>query len=199
MRNGLLLGMLAVFSCQASVIVSENFNGVTPGTYSSGAIGQFNVTAGSVDVVGDAFFGNLCVGSETVNCVDLSGNSAGTIATALLTLPAGAYTLMFDLNGSQRDVTTSATVTLDAFYTETFTLASADLNSFTRTFTIASPATATLQFQSNTAGVIGALLDNVTLSNNINAVPEPSSFLLFTAGAAGLALLTRRARNKQTS
>src|SRR5438270_6277248 len=114
MRNGLLLGMVAAISCQAAVIVSENFNGITPGTFSSGAIGQFNVTAGSVDVVGGAFFGLLCVGSETVNCVDLSGNNAGTIATALLTLPTGAYTLTFGLNGSQRGVTTSATVSLDA-------------------------------------------------------------------------------------
>jgi|SRR5579862_594347 len=195
MRNGLLVGILAAFSCQASVLLSENFNGVTPGTYSSGAIGAFNVIAGSVDVVGGSFFGSLCVGSETVNCVDLSGNNAGTIATSLLTLPAGAYTLTFSLNGSQRGVATSATVSLDSFYTETFNLASADLNSITRTFNIATPSTATLQFQSNTAGNTGALLDNVTLSNNINAVPEPSAIFLFTAGAAGLALLRRRVRS----
>lgn len=199
MKNGLLLGMLTVFTCHASVIVSENFNGITPGTYSSGAIGQFNVTAGSVDVVGGAFFGSLCVSSETVNCVDLDGNNAGTIATSLLTLPVASYTLVFSLNGSQRGNATSTTVTLGSAYTETFNLASADLNSITRTFSIVSPTSATLQFQSNTAGFFGALLDNVTLSNNINAVPEPSSLLLFTAGAAGLILLTRRARNKQTS
>jgi len=192
MRDALVLGLALAFSGQGAVLVSENFNAVTPGTYSSGAIGSFTVTGGSVDVVGGGFFGNLCIGLETTNCVDLSGNAAGTIATNSLSLPAGSYTLTFNLNGSQRNLSTSATVTLGSAFTETFTLASADQNSITRNFIIAAPTTAVLQFQSNTVGNVGALLDNVTLSNNISAVPEPASFLLLSGAGFSLYFLKRK-------
>jgi hypothetical protein len=123
--------------CQGAVLLNENFDSLTPATYNAvSAVGAFTVTSGSVDVVGPGFFGNLCVGTETNNCVDLNGNSAGTIASALFSLPVGIYTLSFDLNGSQRGVATSTTVSLGSVYSEVFNLGASDINSITRNINV---------------------------------------------------------------
>ena len=192
---GVLLGIAPM--AHATIIVTEDFSTVLPGTYNLGqAVGTaFTVTAGSVDVVGGAFFGGLCVGGETAPCVDLSGNNAGTIATSSLALGPGNYLLSFVLNGSQRGVDASTTVSLGALFSQTYITPSATANNvINQAITVASGTTAVLSFASNTAGNIGSLLDNVSLTTTASAVPEPSSLLL-CLGALPLAWKLSRRRS----
>src|SRR5438132_8571888 len=96
--------LLVPFVRQGSIILTENFNGATQGTYGIGpitGIATFTVTAGTIDVTGPAYFPGLCVGAETGNCVDLNGTGAnpGQITSVPITIIAGrTYTLTFNLN-----------------------------------------------------------------------------------------------------
>jgi hypothetical protein len=171
-------------------ILSENFNELTPALNST-SVGAFTVTAGSVDVVGGALYGSLCVAPESGNCVDLDGttNAAGAISSNTLTLAPGTYTLSFDLIGSQRGATDSTTVTLGSLYDQTFVLTSGDDTTgiVSDTFTVTSTTDAQLIFTSNTPGNAGSLLDNVDLV----ATPEPATLSLMAVGLLGLLALRR--------
>ena len=190
---GLLLSLGAP-GAQAAQVFSENFDTTATGTFNAlSAVGNFSLTSGSVDVLGGSFFGSLCTGSTTGNCVDLSGNSAGSLSSGVLSLNAGNYTLAFVLNGSQRGVPTSATVSLGSVFTQTYSLASADLNSFSIAIAVPANTTGVLSFVSNTPGGTGAILDNVSL-NSITGVPEPATMGLLGSALLGLGFLKFRSK-----
>lgn len=155
-------------------------------------VGGFLVTSGTVDVLSSGFFDALCTGAAVVPCVDLDGSSAGTLSTSSLMLPVGNYSLTFVLNGSQRGATTSTTVGVGLLYSETFNLASQEMNTFVRSFSVIMPTSSTLMFTSNTPGFSGAILDSVTLSSEDVIIPEPSSMLLSLAGVATLIIGRRK-------
>jgi len=185
--------MVMVLPAAAATIFSENFNGATVGVKNPGAISGtlFSVASGSVDVLGTGFGAFLCVGSSSGNCVDLNGDAKGTLSsTSPIALAAGNYVLTFTLNGSQRGVATSTTVSLGSLFTQTFAENSGDLNVFAINFSVAASTSATLTFTSNTSGATGALLDNISLDTS--AVPEPTTFILIGGGLLPIALLARK-------
>jgi hypothetical protein len=110
-------------------------------------------------------------------------------------VPGVNYYLSFDLIGSQRGLTTSATVTFGS-YDKVFTLVSGDVTSGVvsdQLITVSAPTTAYLTFASNTPGNVGTLLDNVVLSSApATSVPEPATLGLLGLGFAGLGLRRRR-------
>ena len=152
-----------------TIILQENFDELTPalGVTSAGVFTAINGT--NVDIVGGSLDGSLCVSPESGNCVDLDGtggDSQGDIESGPITLNPGVqYTLSFDLIGSQRGVTTSTTVSFGP-YSQTFVLASNDDTNGIVSVPITVPSTTLtyLQFQSNTPGEVGALLDNVLIT-----------------------------------
>jgi hypothetical protein len=177
-----------------TVILKENFNELTPalGVTAAGAFSAINGT--NVDIVGGEVFGNLCVLPESVNCIDLNGtggNPQGVLqSNSAITLNPGThYTLSFDLTGSQRGVTTSTTVSFGP-YLETFVLGSTDDTSGIVSVGVTVPSTTVthLEFQSNTPGQVGALLDNVSITSGPATVPEPSILDLLGSGLVGLVL-----------
>jgi hypothetical protein len=185
----------------ASIIFSEDFEGVAVGTYSaSQTFGAFTVTSGSIDVVGGAFFGSLCVSPEASNCVDLDGGSQGAIqtTTAISLTPGNTYTLVFDLNGSQRGTSTSSTVSFGSLFTQTYSQNSTDTSTVTVSgLTVSVPTLAFLSFTSNTAGNVGSLVDNVTVDQApvTSGAPEPASLGLI-GGAIPLLLAARAIRRR---
>lgn len=184
-----------------SVILKENFDELSP-ALSATSVGAFSAINGTnVDILGGALFGSLCVSPESGNCIDLDGSggkSQGDLeSTIAITLNRGIrYTLSFDLIGSQRGVTTSTTVSLGP-YSKTFVLGSSDDKDgiVSVQFTVPSTTVTHLEFQSNTPGNIGALLDDVSLtSNRTSTVPEPSSLVLLGSGLLGLAFRSVKQR-----
>ena len=181
----------------ASLIFLENFNTVTDGLAKTGAVGNFTVTMGNVDVVGthnSNLYSYLCVSPESVNCVDLDGNTKGQISTSSISLSPGTYTLTFDLNGSRRGNSTSTTVSFASF-SHTYVLGSGDLNTFTIQISVTTAGSSTLVFTSNTAGAAGALLDDVSINFTPNSppptVPEPTTGLAMIS-SLGLVVTARR-------
>jgi hypothetical protein len=194
-----VLLLMAPAACKADGI-SENFNAVTPALNATNIGSFFTVTGGTVDIVGGALFGNLCVAPTSGNCLDMDGSTgqAGQISSAMMSLAPGTYTLSFDLIGSQRGLTTSTTVMLGSLFNQTFTLGSSDVSSgiVNDTIIVGAPTTAALVFTSNTPGNIGALLDNVNFAAASVATPEPATLSLLGIGFVGLIARRRRATTK---
>jgi hypothetical protein len=79
--------LIAPAPCKADGI-SENFDGLTPKLNATNLGPFFTVTAGTVDIVGGALFGNLGVPPESGNCLDMEGSNTmgGQITSKTLTL-----------------------------------------------------------------------------------------------------------------
>ncbi len=199
--------LIGVTGAQASVVVfSENFNSATQGTNAPSPIGQFTVTAGTVDVVpvGSSF--DFYPGNG--NYVDLDGSSyqLGTL-TSIPTIAAGTYTLSFNLSGytynnqyglEQTQVTlgnftklitptvdTSVTPSAMGFYTYTFTTTGGPI-----VFQAVNP---------NDQGVgtnVGNILDNVLLTT---AVPEPATWAMMILGFLGVGFMAYRRKSPHSA
>jgi hypothetical protein len=171
----LALGVVPA-SMRAGVVLSENFDELTPAATAFSA-GAFSAIGGTnIDIVGNlngSFFPTLCVGPESGNCIDLDGSNGNPqgIFQSNTAIPAGTYYLSFDLIGSQRGNTTSTTVTFGP-YNQTFTLASGDVTTGIVSnvqVTLTSPSF--LTFTSNTPGNTGMLLDNVLITTTVTTPP----------------------------
>jgi hypothetical protein len=175
-----------------SVVFQDNFDSYTSGTYGNlAALGTNWTVNNSIDVVGGSFHPELVVGSESGNAIDLDGDVQGGLTSANFFLAPGNYTLVFDLNGSQRGVATSTTVTLGTFVNQTILQNSPDLGpAETFSFSVGAGTTTNLVFTSNTPGNIGALLDNVSLFDT--SIPEPSTFGLMLGSIPFLWIANKR-------
>lgn len=189
---------LLVSPVGANTLLSENFDELTP-WLGVNLAGAFSAVGGTnVDVVGGGLYGFLCAGPESGNCIDLDGsggNSQGILQSnqEFQLLPGNDYFLNFDLIGSERGVTTSTTVDFGP-YSQTFVLASGDETSGVVTnqlVTVSEPTLTYLTFKSNTPGQIGAVLDNVVLTDPPASAPEPSYVALATVALLGLSLFAR--------
>ena len=200
----------ALATGDAATYLSETFDSIPQGTYtvagSTIAVGpNFQLTSGSVDVLGAAYFPGLCVSPALTNCVDLNGMSPGTLVTSAVTLASGSYALTFVLNGSgpNRPLlppnSASVTVTISAgalqLFNQTYTETNTETHTFFVPFTLVAPGSVTAQFASASPPVVlndpnapatGLILDNVTIRDF--AVPEPSSCALCICAIAALAV-----------
>jgi len=83
--SGIMLVAAMAFpaACKADRI-GENFNELTPALNATNIGPFFTVTGGTVDIVGGALFGSLCVAPEFGNCLDRDGSNgtAGQISSA---------------------------------------------------------------------------------------------------------------------
>ncbi len=186
-----VLGLMAFSAASyGSVLLQDNFDSYATGEFNNLATLGGNWTVnGTIDVVGPGYYGYLAVGSESGNVIDLNGSTPGGLTSLSIALAPGDYTLTFDLNGSQRGVSTSTTVTLGSLVNATILQNSADVSNQVFSFTVLSATNANLVFASNTPGGIGSLLDNVLLQTG--SIPEPSTFALLL-GACPLLWAVRK-------
>jgi hypothetical protein len=191
----LALAAVAVMSlggaAQAAVVFSDNFDTENLGlNYTSFA--NFNVTGGSVDLIGQPSFFNFYPGSGRF--VDLDGsagsnnNPAGQISTKS-SFGAGNYLLTFNLGGSARGDTNTVEVRLGNF-SQFITLAS-NAGLTTQSFAFATTGGALSFTNLGQSDNVGLILDNVQLAS---AVPEPATWAMMLTGFLGLGVLARRRR-----
>jgi hypothetical protein len=202
-------------------IFSENFDELATGPFVTSA-GIFSTINGTnVDIVGTTGVGygsGLCLSPESVNCVDLDGslgsNPEGQLQlTTPITLTPGSYTLSFQLIGSGARsgfAPPSSTTTVEfgangctsgcLYYNSGITLGQTDVvdGNISTPITISTTQTNVyLTFISDTPGYIGALLDNVSLTETTSSssAPEPGTMVLLGSALLGLGGLGRlRAR-----
>jgi len=182
-------------------LLNDNFN------TENGGVGQLNYTgfanwnvSGAVDLIGNGFF-DFYPGNGLY--VDMNGSPGPGTMTSKTTynfLPGNVYTLSFDLAGSARGLTDTVDVSLGSLYSNAFTYPSGQGYTMTTdTFTVSSPTSANLVFNSLVGpnADIGLILDNVTLSYlppSAN-VPEPGPLaLLVASGVTGSLWMGKRWR-----
>jgi hypothetical protein len=195
MKQYILAGIAALAlggTAQAAVVFSENFDTEKQGLNYTG-FAKFNVTSGSVDLIGGipSSFYNFYPGYG--NFVDLDGstggkNPAGQIVTKTSFAP-GTYTLNFNLGGSTRGDSNTVRVALGGFSQDITLGSAAGLTSQSFTFMTTGGG---LSFTNlGNSDNLGLILDNVQLSS---AVPEPSTWAMMLIGFAGLAFASQRKR-----
>src|SRR6478735_771837 len=129
--------LLACFApeAHAAVLFSENFNSEGPVALNYNTFNQFNVTNGTVDLIGNGFFDFYPSQGRYVD-LDGSTNNAGVLATTK-SFAAGTYTLNFLLGGSTRGDTNTVRVSLGNFFQDISLASGAGLTNQSFTFTTA--------------------------------------------------------------
>lgn len=201
----LCLGASAM-SASAVPVFSENFNGVPLSASGPSTVGQFNVTAGSVDVIGLGFF-DFYPGHGYGRYLDLDGSNGqlGQITSSYNFAP-GTYTLTFDLGAYTYNhgyITEQTRVTLGDWTTLITPVvdssvpghANDPLHSYSFSFSTTGGALIFSAVNPVNPGVginVGNILDNVA----VTAVPEPSTWAMLMLGFAGLGYLGWRTKRK---
>lgn len=195
MKKTLAIAIAALVPClaQASTTVfADNFNGNPYGlnTIPSG----WNVSGGTVDLVGAGGYGYLCATGGGM-CVDLDGSTsnAGVLSRDLSLTAGTTYTSFFDIAGSQRGGSENLQIIFGSSTMSLNPLASdSPWTQYSLTFTPTVTGTYSLVFNNAGGDNMGAILDNVS----VQAVPEPESYALLLAGLGLMGTVARRRKSQ---
>lgn len=203
-----ILALSAFAHSHANVIFQDNFNAENGGvgTLNYSTFGNWKVSGGTVDLIGNGFF-DFYPGNGL--SVDLGGstNDPGNIA-ARFAIPSGQYELRFDLGGSTRGDTNQVVAIVGQeqcfpalnicvhtrLFEELFEKQSPDpLAPVTRTFNTSGATNGILIFENAGGDNFGAILDNVSLERIGPAlVSEPPVLPLIGTILLGQMLWRRR-------
>jgi hypothetical protein len=152
------------------VLLAEDFNGENDGRYqlNYAAFAQWDVTDGTVDLVGTAPFDDFLPKTQGLY-VDLDGSakSAGTLRSRTrFDLTPGTYRLEFMMAGTPRpdQPPNTVIVSVGSAFRETITLQSyAPLKPYIRTFRVRSRESANLAFEHLGGDDYGNFIDDIRL------------------------------------
>ncbi len=173
----------------AAIIFDDDFNGERGGlgTLNFSSFSKWNVTSGSVDLIGNGYF-DFLPGQGLFVDLDGSTRDSGLFSTADFSLTPGTYSVTFSLAGNHRGGSEDVTVSFGD-WSSTYRLLSNDpLTSRTVEVNIPAPTTTRLAFQNAGGDNIGALLDDV----RITSIPSPVGGAVL--GLLGATLIMRRVR-----
>lgn len=183
--TALAITLLASLPVAAAPLFSDNFGSSDSDILNWNGTPNWNVTTGSVDLIGAGGTFDLIPWNDKYVDLDGSTSQPGLFVT-VMTFAPGSYLVQFALGGSHRSSTETVTVSLGN-WSETFALNANDpFALISRTITTTG---GTLRFQNgvDTSPNVGALLDNVSVSEAV--VPEPATLAVFggiaLAGAFG--------------
>ncbi|WP_019881797.1 MULTISPECIES: PEP-CTERM sorting domain-containing protein [unclassified Methylophilus] len=175
---------------QSAVIFSDNFDSYTAGLNVTDFAGNWTVTNGTVDVIGNGYF-DFYPGNGLYIDLDGSTSDAGDFSSKALNVAAGTYTLEFVLSGSTRGESNTVDVSFGS-YNETFNLTSdAPVTIYTRTVNFASNSLASVVFKNGGGDNMGALLLNVSVAS----VPEAETAAMMLAGLGIMGSIVRRRKS----
>lgn len=195
----LAISALAATPAAAAVVFSDNFDSYSPASAVPWNGNSVWTTGNSVDLVKSGEFNLTCAGGSG-NCVDLSGDRAGSISK-VFALAAGTYSLSFAYTGNQLDAfggpfpQTGFNFSVGSLTGSVGPLTnnSTAFTTYTGTFTsTGAPVTLTFAQQLGGNQFRGSILDNVSIS----AVPEPAAWALMIAGFGLVGGATRARRRK---
>ena len=167
----------------------------------SSTIDGWKVTAGTID-----YIGNYWEASDGNRSLDMSGNKIGGIAQTFSTVANQFYMVSFDMAGNVdggsniKQLQVSAgfggvSFGQDIFSFDTKGYSKSDMgwSSYLFTFQALGDLT-TLEFLSLNNSCYGAALDNVSIQEGGNPVPEPATMFLVGVGLASLGTFRKRLR-----
>ncbi len=176
---------VAVPASASTVIFSDNFDSYAASQVPWGGDSVWS-TGDSVDLVQSGQFNLTCSGGSG-NCVDLSGDRAGSLSHSLFLTP-GRYNLSFSYTGNQLDafggpwpqVGFTASVGPLNFSSGPLANNSTTFLNYSGDFVVTTAGNYTLNFAQDAGGnnYRGSILDNVQVS----AVPEPAAWALMILG-----------------
>ena len=181
-------------AAQAAPVFADNFNANPVGLNAVPA--GWTVAGGTVDLIGSSFNGSLAdllPGNGVYIDLDGSTNQAGLLTSPSLSLLGGVtYTATFDLAGSQRGSSETGTVTFGSASLGFNIASGVGFAGYSLSFTPGVGGNYTLSFQNDGGDNVGALLDNVAVTEVAAAVPEPETYALMVAGLLAVGAASRR-------
>lgn len=167
---------LAALTDPSSVIFADNFDTENGGSGELNyfGLGNWNVTAGSVDLIGNGF-ADFLPGNGLYLDLDGTTFAAGTVESKpTFTFVPATYRLQFSLAGSQLGQGNRVDVRLGQVYSESFFLeGDVPFTTITRDIVVSTETSGKLIFQAFGNDNVGLLLDNIRLLTNIT---EPLIF-----------------------
>jgi hypothetical protein len=207
-NKALILGVVVLCAlpaaAQAQVLLSENFDELTPGTVPNGAKVGPDFTGTNVVIAGPTFnHGNCRPPAASGNCLVLA-NTTGSLKSVPVTLVGGhTYDLSFDVQGNSlipaTGPTSEVTVTLGSLFDRTFTLTNGspiDFKSVVDPITVPTAVgreSVVLLFEGTGSHIAtnGPVIDNILLTS----APEPATLGLLVLGLLGAGFAGRKRRN----